>query len=567
MIQISPGTSMSFLWVSFCRLCFATVFLLIVHTDLNCAEEKIFLLDPSAIFSKELLIPYLGLDQKIDSPNSLRRTDQEMEVIWSSLRDAEKRGARPTIFTSARLYAFGGGQDIPYFIEYGAKSDPHLLTDVPSLLLISGASKIYAEVSLARDEKGNHLKNVIQYVNPILGHNISMEVPIKLQEPSLETEKGQHQAAQYKWGNVNGLRGLKVKITTDNPLVMKTGGFEVSNAYNWNLDQWTQVFLAQLGEHISTAQMFAASRFAAQNVLKDPSGFQGVLAALGGVSRNYFAKNLMQKKTSKSCETIVLQHIYSKECAQKIAEYLNRHAMIILPKASFHRREPASPRHGKYTSKMMAGLAKKGHLKTLENIQEMRQLVSQIEKALLSEDDLLFIQATSRYTDLRIEAQETWLRLALQAKDQPDYLYFSFFHEAKEDPFLKGLLEMIASKNSTDLRHFVPYLGGHFDLLELARKNQVSCIPNGAGGFHCSWAIFGAPDHLRSFLTEAQLTEEISLELFENTLLDSESKEVILQGIIPLKANLESGVGVNQDFIDIYGEFQHTLPLYQELKF
>gem|GEM_PF-4607485 len=532
-----------------------------VYANLSTTKGFIYLLDPTSVLSDEIIIPYLGMEQPIDEKDSLKRDDQDMEVIWSSLRLAEKKGIKPIIFTSARLYAFGGGQDVSYFIDFGTKFDPASLADVPSLLLISGAGTVYAEVSLAKDNEGNHLKNVIQYVNPILGHDVSMEVPIKLQEPLMETEKGQIQAAQYKWGNLNRLRGLKVVITTDNSLIMKTGGFEVSHAYNWSLDQWSQVFLDQLGEPVSTAQLFAACRFTAQNVLKDPSGGQGVLSALGGISRNYFAKNLIKNITSRPCETLVLQQTFSEECTKKIAEYLNHHAMIILPKASFYGRELVSPRCGKYTSRMMAALAKKGHSKTLENIQEMRRLVAQIEEALLGEDDASLVYATARYTDLRVEAQATWLGLALEGKDKPDYPYYSFFLEAEDDPFLKELLNLAVSQNITDFRTIVPYVGGHFNLIELARKNRIGYIPSGAGGFHCSWGIFGTPQDLRNFLIEAKLSEEISLELYEKTLAESEDKQVFLQGVIPVKVNSGPGTGVNEDFIDVYGPFYHPLPV------
>ena len=524
------------------------------------SHNTIHLLDPMAVFTEEELLPLKGMKEIINVENSPRRSDEEMEIIWGPLRVAEQNGLKPTVYTSARLYAFGGGQDLPYFIKHGAATDPQSLEDVPSLFLICGGGRVYGEISLAKDELGNHLKNVFQYENPILDHHVSMEVPIRLQEPYLETEKGQHQAAQYKLGNLARLRGLRIKITTDNPLIMKTGGFEVSNVYNWNIDQWIKVFLNQLGEDVTTAQLFVASRFAAQNVLKDPSGFQGVLAALGGISRDYFAQSLIQKFTQEPCETLILQKTYSEECRQKIAAFLNHHSMIVLPKATFSQRELISPRHAKYTSWMMAALVKQEHPNTLENIQEMRRLVSQIENSILLEDCESLVSATARYTAIRIEAQETWLRLACDAKNVEDHPYRSFFLEAEKDPFLHDLLHTIGSHEIPDSR-YTPYLGGEWKLLELARQHQVSCIPNGAGGFHCSWAIFGTPQNLSNFLKEAHLSEKISLEKFEQTLTDSESTETSLKGIIPVEVLSGAGTGTNEDFVTIYGELECGLPI------
>lgn len=418
---------------------------------------------------------------------------EALERIWHAIEDAESKREELSVSAPLRSVVFGSGQDVLPTQRLLMPRTPDDLNDLPSLIAFVHNSRIKIKLGLARDDAGNHVKDSILYINDRLRIKRWTQVPMSLTAVSLKTPEGQADAVAYILGNIFGLKGLRIEVVEDGIALSAGGGFENSNIYDMDIGLIGQILSIFSGRNVSAQELISILIRVASNEFDDMTGGQGILAAYLGANRFYFYGGIL----GPNGQPIAPSTIFAVPQDASLPAWLNANSVILQPGQMFTNGVPEE-RHD-YTSRMMIDVTGINHPGARQKAERLLTLTNVIDTALRSKDIKTVQEAVNEYTDIRIWFQVEWLKLARE-EGQP------FYEVRRQDPFLNGLEPF--QKSRTPTQADAPYLGGHYEILRIAREvYHLAVMPMGKGSFGSNWMLFGAAEEIERFRREAGFDE------------------------------------------------------------
>jgi len=507
-------------------------------------------------------------DPILNFPQGQPISDSELEALQSRIQreDSEVR----ILFEKAQQFGIefavtgplrgvdgpGSSLDLPVFQRALTPQGARGLDNLPSTPTI--ASEFTATITFKRADNEAEIVCVAPDYGVTEANPYRTEGNIKLING--RTPNGQMDAPGFIFGNLFGLKGVKITMESISPMAL-AGGMESSNVFNVALIAAASMLS---GANLSPAEIFSLAVKLENDEFGGLTGGQGHLATLLGGAYQHMWLSGVKNTAGKLINPYGAVSVPLLETDQQL-DAIENHMMLVQAGKPYKNGSAIVGRTAALINDMWTDLLRDKDPLGLSWHKEKLGLTKQYTEALKEGDFEAAARATIRYVEIRDFLVEIWLTLMIGASNNEVTNNYAFEYAEKvfnpshphygDYQVIRDIFKQQGEEGLRDSRLYT--FGPIAELVDEAKKEGIAVMPLGAGGPGANLIAIHPRgiDPLRQFL-QSQGLSEIS---------ETEAKKIVggtgtLKGFMPFK------VGRDPMQFNGFEEIGLTVPKLPEVK-